>query len=267
MSTANRNDRHATGGRSQELLYDATIPTPSHAERARTLAARVPSGTLSTVALEPAGFPYGSFVTFGLDGGSPVFLISELAEHTRNLRGDPRASLLVVEPGTGDPLARGRVTLVGKAAPVLGDTRQRARDAYLAAHPGGSYYADFADFHVWRLAVEAVRYIGGFGRMSWVAASDWTAASADPLARDAAGILEHMNQDHAVVMAEYCRAFSKATDTSAATMTGIDRYGFEMSAVTEAGPRPIRVAFSQPLSSGEEVRREMVALAKRARGG
>src|SRR3954447_15981368 len=132
------NDRHAGGGRGQELLYDANIPTPSHAEQARTLAAGVDTGTLSTVALEPAGFPYGSFVTFGLDGGSPVFLISELAEHTRNLRADPRASLLVVEPGTGDPLARGRVTLIGHARTVDGDLRQQVRGAYLTAHPNGA---------------------------------------------------------------------------------------------------------------------------------
>ena len=89
------NDLHAGGGRSQELLYDANVPTPSHAEQARTLAARVTTAALCTVAVEPAGFPYGSFVTFGLDGGSPVFLISELAEHTKNLRADGRASLLV----------------------------------------------------------------------------------------------------------------------------------------------------------------------------
>src|SRR3954471_20225678 len=150
------NDRHAGGGRGQELLYDPDVATPSHAEQARTLAVRVPNGTLCTIAIEPAGFPYGSFVTFGLDGGSPIFLISELAEHTRNLRADGRSSLLVAEPGTGDPLARARVTVSVHAQVVADGLRQRARDAYLAAHPNGAYYADFADFHFWQLQVEAV---------------------------------------------------------------------------------------------------------------
>src|SRR4051812_2075420 len=136
------NDRHASGGRSQELLYDANVPTPSHAEQARTLATRVTTGALSTVALEPPGVPYGSLVTFGLDGGSPVFCISELAEHTRNLRADGRASLLVAEPGMGDPLARARVTLLGRTQVVAEAERVRARDAYLASHPNGAYYAD-----------------------------------------------------------------------------------------------------------------------------
>src|SRR5262245_45430517 len=105
-------------GEAEEPLYDTDVPTPSHAERARTLVASLGTGTLCTIAREPAGYPYGSFVTFALDAGQPVFLISELAEHTRNLRGDPRASLLVAEGGADDPLANGRVTLLGECQPL-----------------------------------------------------------------------------------------------------------------------------------------------------
>ena len=84
------------GGRAeQELLYDPDVPTPTHAERARTLVAQLGTGTLCTVSQHPPGYPYGSFVTFGLDDGAPVFLISALAEHTKNLEEDPRGSLLV----------------------------------------------------------------------------------------------------------------------------------------------------------------------------
>ena len=48
-------------------------------------------------------------------------------------------------------------------------------------------------------------------------------------------------------------------------MTGIDRYGFEMSATTDAGPRPIRLAFESALSTPNEVRHALVDLAKSAR--
>ena len=93
--------RHASprGYRHQEPLYDTEIPTPSHAERARTLAGVIGTGTLCTLR---DGHPYGSFVTYGLDGGSPVFLVSVLAEHTKNLSTDPRCSLLVSEPTAED---------------------------------------------------------------------------------------------------------------------------------------------------------------------
>ena len=264
MSTT-KVDQHAGGASSQAPLYDVSVPTPSHAERARTLAASVGTGALSTIALLPAGFPYGSFVLFGIDGGAPVFLISEMAEHTRNLRADPRASLLVVEPGAGDPLARARVTLVGVCKPATEALRAGTLAALVAAHPGAAYYADFRDFHSWRLEVEAIRYIGGYGRMSWVDASDWAQAAPDPLSAQAAGILSHMNADHAAALLAYCHAFSLAKDASAATMTGVDRYGFEMSAETQDGPRPVRLGFSRPLATADEVRQELVAMVKRAR--
>ncbi|MDP6483678.1 MAG: DUF2470 domain-containing protein [Nitrospinota bacterium] len=100
--------------------------------------------------------------------------------------------------------------------------------------------------------------------MSWVSKEDWFAGRPDPIAPHARAIIDHMNDDHASTMVEYCRAFSKATDAAAATMSSVDRYGFEMSAETAKGERPIRVAFPQPIETAEDARREMVALAKRA---
>lgn len=261
------NDAHSRpSGESEELLYDPDVPTPTHGERARTLVSSIKTGTLCTIAKEPAGYPYGSFVTFAMDGGAPVFFISDLAEHTKNLRADERASLLVAEGGEGDPLAHGRVTLLGNCRRLDdGPEREAAKAAYLDAHPNASYYIDYSDFSFWRLAVDGIRYIGGYGRMSWVEVGDWSGSEADPIAPFARGIIDHMNADHADAMVQYCRVFSKATDTTAATMTGVDRYGFEMSAETGKGPRPIRLAFSSPISTSEEARREMVELLRRAR--
>ncbi len=258
------NDAHATPtANAQQPLYDVDIPTPTHAERARTMVAQLPTGTLCTLATEPAGYPYGSLVTVAFDRGYPVFLISELAEHTKNLRGDARASLLMAQGGAGDPLAKSRVTLVGNCA--LAADPEAARAAYLERHPNAAYYADFRDFHFWRLEVAAVRYIGGYGRMSWVGVEDWLSAQPDPMARFAEEIIAHMNEDHADALPLYCRAFSRATEFTTVAMTGIDRYGFEMSAVTPDGPRPIRVAFAEPISTGEEARAALVAMLGEAR--
>ena len=71
--------------------------------------------------------------------------------------------------------------------------------------------------------------------------------------------------DHADAMVLYCKTMSKATTTTAATMVGVDRYGFEMSAQTDDGPRPIRLAFSQEVSTSDDIRKEMVAMVKKAR--
>src|ERR1700704_5552930 len=139
-------DAHARPtGNAPEPLYDVNIPTPTHAERARTLVARIPTGTLCTLALEPEGYPYGSFVTVAFDNGNPVFLISGLAEHPKNLERDPRASPLGAGGGAADPLANGRVTLLGRCTRVEGNGGS-ARATFLAAHANATYYANFRDF-------------------------------------------------------------------------------------------------------------------------
>ena len=258
-------DAHARPtGDKPEPLYDMDVPTPTHAERARTLVAQISTGTLCTLALEPQGYPYGSFVTVAFDNGNPIFLISGLAEHTKNLERDPRASLLVAERGSADPLANGRVTMIGPCTRVEWDGGG-ARAAFFAAHPNSAYYADFRDFAFWKLHVEYVRYIGGYGRMSWISQADWQAAEPDPLGASAAGIIAHMNADHTDAMVLYCRAFSKATDVTSARMTGVDRYGFDMSATTTEQPRPVRLAFPKPVSTPEEARAALISMVKDAK--
>jgi len=264
----NSKNFHAGSRPSQEYLYDLDVPTPTHAERARTMAASLTRGTLCTLAHPDSaapGYPYGSLVTVALHLGHPVFLISGLAEHTKNLRSDARSSLLMSEGGDGNPLALGRITLVGECRRLSGDDSAAPKDAYLAVHPDARYYLDYGDFAFWRLEVQSLRYIGGFGRMSWVDVDQWLAAEPDPLAPAAAGIIQHMNDDHSEAMADYCRAFSKAQDFSDVKMTGIDQYGFELSVNTPAGWRPVRLGFESPVRSPGEVRTAMVSLAKRAR--
>src|SRR5258705_4448632 len=112
---------------------------PTHAERVRTLVHSERRGALSTVAAEPAGYPFGSVVSFGLaDDGDPLLFVSLMAEHTQNALRDPRASLLVSEPVPegADPLAGGRVTLLGLLMPIDDDdARDIARARYLQANP------------------------------------------------------------------------------------------------------------------------------------
>lgn len=253
-------DEHARPTREEPLTPD-DVKAPSHAERARTLMAGLSTGTLST--LSEDGYPHGSYVTFALDGSDPVFLVSTLASHTKNLLRDSRASLMAHEAEHPDPLANGRLTLLGRVAKL--DDPGGARDAYLAAHPGAAYYADFKDFAFWRLTVERLRYIGGYGRMSWVDVDAWRAAAADPLAAHVAGIVAHMNEDHADACVAYARAFTRAKDADAVEMTSIDRYGFELSVQTERGPRPARIAFTEEVTTPDGARKALVALVREAR--
>lgn len=237
---------------------------PSDAERARTLVCGGGRATLGT--LSERGYPYGSAVSYAVDAaGAPVLLLSELAEHTANARRDPRASLLVASeaPGGGDPLGSARLTLVGRLALQAEPGPLRAR--YLEAHPYAAAYADFRDFGFWRLEVEACRFIGGFGHMSWVEPGDYAAAAPDPLAADAAGIVAHMNRDHADANLLYVQQLAGLENASGATLVGIDRYGLTLQAATPEGPRQARVGFEKPLASAAEARPAVIALLERAR--
>lgn len=237
-------------------------PTPSHAERARTLAARSPVGTLCTVARDPAGYPFGSVVAFAVTvEGDILLLTSDLAEHTKNFREDSRASLLVSEAGVADPLAAERVTLLGRVEPA---EEPALREVYLKAIPSAEQYAGFQDFHLFRLRVEEVRYVGGFGRMSWVAVEAWRASAADPLAGHEPGIVQHMNEDHVDAMVELARHFA-GVQGSAARMVGVDRHGFEMTVDTGAGPRRVRLGFRIPIARPDDVRKDLVAMLREAR--
>ncbi len=241
---------------------------PSHAERCRTLVASASRGALSTLAVELEGYPYGSVASYGLDDqGNPLFFVSLMAEHTQNAMRDPRASLLVTEPVAdgADPLASGRVTLLGLLSTVAEDDRPTARDMYLEANPAAAYYIDFGDFVFYRLDVESIRYVGGYGRMSWVDAGAYAQAEPDPLAAAAAGIIEHMNADHAEAQILLCRHLAHRPDTTEAVMSSVDRYGFEMVAVGPADRAAVRLGFPGECTTGEQVRQAMVAMVTDAR--
>jgi heme oxygenase (biliverdin-IX-beta and delta-forming) len=251
----------------REVDLGPAVRAPSHAERCRTLASQSLSATLSTVAREPPGFPYGSLVAVAVDDvGRPLFLLSDLAEHTGNLHADSRASALLTEPlGAHDqPLALGRVTILGPCAKVAPAQCAGVREAFLRQQPTAAYYVDFDDFGFYRIEPTALRYVGGFGRMSWVTADAYRAAEPDPLAALASGIVKQMNEEHAVDLLACTRALGGVADATRVTMTAVDRYGFEIAAATPAGPRAMRIAFDVAVTTADDVRRSIVIVTRRA---
>jgi heme iron utilization protein len=133
------------------------------AEAVRTLVREARHGLLSTHGLDPAGIPYGSLVAVAATAaGEPLLLLSGLAQHTRNLVADPRASLLVLEPSGGDPMAAGRATLLGTARVLDGAGAAEARGRFLALHPEAERLLAL-DFQLWALAPAEARHVGGFG--------------------------------------------------------------------------------------------------------
>ena len=248
------------------LVKPVNATRPSAAEEARTIAASANTGTLAT--LTAAGDPWASFVTYGLSGGAPVLCVSNLAEHGRNLAGDPRVSIAIVAAATdSDPLANSRITLAGAVVRPVGDELAAARQAHLDAVPAAKYYVDYSDFTLWVLRVERVRWVGGYGRMDSATGADYAAAQPDPVQPIAAGAIAHLNADHAEALALMARVLGGYPDTITATCTGADRYGLDLKVTTERGVAYTRVGYLERLETSDQLRSATVELTRRARSG
>src|SRR5215469_12879468 len=116
-----------------------------------------------------AGAPYVSLVLIAFDAdGSPLLLLSRLAQHTRNLLADPRVSLLFDgTAGLDEPLTGPRLTVLGSAAPCPDPA---ALKRYLTRHPSAEAYAGFSDFQLYRVAIERGHSVAGFGKIAWIEA-------------------------------------------------------------------------------------------------
>ena len=129
------------------------------------VATMIRTSRYSTLAsLEPAtGFPMASRIGMATEpSGAPLFLTSTLTPHTAAISTDARCSVLVGEPGKGDPLAHPRVSISGRAERIEDeDEHTAARFRYLARHPKAELYADFGDFAFWRIRVERASFNGG----------------------------------------------------------------------------------------------------------
>lgn len=244
---------------------------PSHAEKAMTLCAGQRQAMLSTVSRDArcGGFPFGSLANYAIGpDGEIVTYISALAEHRMNVERDARCSMLIAEAqgsaGAGsDPLSYARATIVGSLN--LTEKTPGRRAAFLRRHPR-AFYVDFDDFGCFVMEPQAVRYVGGFGEMSWVEAEAFTSARPDSVVAGSANAVEHMNEDHKDATVAILRHRVKGLETATdATILAIDRYGFEALTELPAGPRRARVAFDKVLAEPDEIKAAIIDLLKQAR--
>lgn len=223
-----------------------------------------PSGTLSTLSADDqtAGWPFGSIVPFALTAeGAPLIFTANIAQHTRNIEADPRASLLVQQQGlTDDPQQGWRLTLLGRMVRVEGSDELDARYRERVRHARS--YREAHDFGYWQLEVTRVRYIAGFGRIRWLPAE---AVRRDPdgsgFAEARARIIEHMNGDHTEALREYCVG-SRGYRPERARLIHVDPAGFLVE--TEQPDRVEHFSFEKEITA-EEAREVFVSLLQRAR--
>jgi putative heme iron utilization protein len=233
---------------------------------AKTLLRRARFGALAVI--EPqTGSPLASRVGVATDiDGTPLILVSMLSAHTGALLADPRCSLLVGEPGKGDPLAHPRLTLVCQAARLErgSDAYARAERRYLNRNPKASLYAGLGDFSIFRLEPQRASLNGGFGKAYQLDRADFITSGpvVEELAASEQSAIDHMNADHLDAIAVYAQHYAKASG-SGWTVAGFDADGIDLT----LGDDVCRVFFPQPLGAARELRHVLVELARAGRAG
>ena len=239
-------------------------------EVVRALLQKERNAVLCTISKKVEGWPFGSISPYtATNTGEPIILISEIAEHTRNLRADARVSLIVQDSNAiKDPQAGARATLIGYAMPVPGPYLEDASRRYLELFPNSASFFDAHDFTLFQIRVSKVRFIGGFGEIYWldrheIISAD-TDSNIDPIAPHAEMICDHMNEDHPDALLMYAAAFAE-TRAESSRMISVDSLGFDMVAQAGGAHKHLRIDFQSPVATTEEVRAVMVDMVRRAR--
>jgi len=227
-------------------------------KRARAVLQSVFSGVLSTHSQKYGGYPFGSVVPFCLDQtGQPLILISRMAQHTQNIRANPKLSLTLLEanPDKGDVQQVERLTLIADAEPVT--ETEAAAQLYYHCFPQATGYHNQLDFEFYRLNLRQLRFIEGFGQARWLSPGDVVQASPFSL-EQWLRIVGHMNEDHADAIQHYCVLHAIANPNRDACMASIDGEGM----VLRVQARLFRVEFERIVTTSEEARAILVEMAR-----
>ncbi|WP_241503891.1 HugZ family protein [Ferruginivarius sediminum] len=237
-----------------------TVNDDAPGDLVRGLLRRAETAALAT-RLAAGGEPYASLVLLATDAAAcPLLLLSDLADHSRNIAADPRVSLLIDGThGLRDRLTGPRASVQGRADEVA-DAGLKAR--FVRRHPSAAMYADFADFRLYRVSVERAHLVAGFGRIAWVEGTEivYPLDTVRSLVAAEEEIVDHMNADHADAMALIARHLM-GLEGDGWKMAGVDPEGFDL---CRDGCRA-RLTFDRAVADPQQCRRELVALTKRAR--
>jgi len=213
-------------------------------------------GVLSSHSIDVEGYPFGSIAPYALNYESePTILISDIAQHTRNIKHNNKVSLTVFDQCVDDPQSHGRLTWIGDAESIdPNDTTMRER--YLRYFPSAESYFDTHDFSFYRIRLRRARFIGGFGQIFWIEPDAMLIKN--PFRETERGIVEHMNRDHQKALFHYCQLLGRES-VDVVAMTGIDSEGFDLL----ADKRKLRMDFDSPIETVDEARANLIELARR----
>ena len=175
-------------------MKDADLP--SVAVAARNLMELADYADLSTIMSNMnhrrTGYPFASTVDFATDAdGYPIFCLTPLAMHTRNLAYNSRASLTVKMNGWGG-LANARVTIFGDVHRLPDEYQGAANEVFKAKYEARKEEVDledrWGDYTFYRMNnIIDVYFVGGFGTLNWVNLDEYKNAKPDKIVTPSEG--------------------------------------------------------------------------------
>src|SRR6185437_12477679 len=216
-------------------------------------------GALATLMPE-SGDPYCSLVQLASAAdGSPILFISGLAIHTKNIAADTRVSVMIDERKENDPLQGSRIMIMGKAV-VTDDPDIRRR--YFERQPDARMFEAFHDFAFYKVSIERVHLVAGFGRIT-----DRTPEQvltkvddAPKLMEAEAYIVEHLNENRSGLWTLLATKLLGAPE-GAWRCVGCDPEGVEL----QLGQTALRVALPRRVRTPGSLRTVLRQLAAQAR--
>ena len=214
------------------------------------------------------GWPVASMVVPAIDvDGTPILLISDLADHTRHLKTDDRLSLLFTGSAATDDHSiaietdNPRLTLFGRA---VQDGAETTRARYLLANPDAAQYADFGDFGFYRIAVEAAYWVGGFGKQRRLSGAQFIVDDCSALITGHNSVIDHMNADHLDAIGDIVGHYTDHPKDLGWKMIAIDCDGMDL-AVEHPESSNIRIEFPKTIRNPGDAREILVEMCKKSR--
>jgi len=223
----------------------------------KTLFSSANHGILSTISVDVSGYPFGSIVPYCLDRNHlPIIKISNIAQHTKNIKSNNKVCLTVLEKSEGhDVQAQGRISFIATA---IKSKDVDDHEIYYRYFPDAKTYDKTHGFYFYKLEPTRARYIGGFGDIHWVEKENlaYENTLSSQIQKD---IRDHMNTDHNLSLVAYLKHFKNhEADSTSVSMIGIDQNGFDIL----SGKQIFHFVFEESIHDAETARARLVQMSK-----
>ena len=216
---------------------------------------------LSTISKQHNGYPFGSFVTYVSGWDRTIFLyLSDLADHTKNLKKDHRSCITIYKKNnSGDVQNSARLTLIGDLKKVQDSIYEACKERFHNFFPESKAYEQMHDFNFYQISITQARWIGGFGKISWLDSKNWKNVSVDWFGSEE-NMIDHMNEDHSNTIRSALHAVHDIKDKEA-VMIGLSIDGYYI----RSKGNVFFINFDYPVCTSKEYRNVLIELSKKYR--